>query len=752
MLPKLLFLAVISPLLAAFLVPYWNSQTAYIHTGLELARVFILICSFLIIASIHKQSFQINIILGLGFLLVAIFDLFHIFYHQSFPWSYPGYYDLSTRYWILARLTEALVFLSVTKSFGRNINIYLGSALAVFCALGIGLIIRNHPELFPVLLHEESGLTPVKIVSEYLTVALYLIGIFFLLRKARLNDQAVVYNYLIIALLFSIPAEICFTLFTNITDYSMVLGHVLKIFSSYFIFRGVFVSSVTFPYNELKNTQKKMYRIFNHFPMALVFFDQESKITFVNTRAQDILGCSEKEIINLTADAFLLKFSFKRWDTENLSQNEIFSPNNANSKRYLYDIVDAAGHKRIIELRRESLGKHGYIYLFEEAKKEQELTDLQLQTKTLMDSLDSAVLLCTKTNLVIGYNQKALEILRVREQDLLDKNLIELLKTLIRTTGEYEFLTNNNWANKTKSRQPFELSYIDENNEKRHLSGSICPVQNVEGEITGSIVVFCDITETERMHQILLEQEKLAVLGQTAAGIVHEIKNPLTSIKGFNQMIMAKTKEKTTKKFAEIINEEIEALNMVISDFLAFAKPRKPVIKELILSDLVKSVQAIIEPQLFIKGIEFELVLPETEHRVLVDDAQLKQVVLNLVKNAVEALETVENPKLSIILELLEESGEMKISVKDNGKGIPQELQDKIGTPFFTTKEKGTGLGLSICHQIIKENNGKLTFVSEPNKGTTFCIFLPCAESCKPNLNAKNDQPREQIVAPPKTT
>jgi len=739
MLPKFLLLAVLSPLLAAFLTPFWSSQTAYVHTGLELIRLFIIICSFLIVFSVHKQNDQINVIIGLGLLMVGIFDLFHIFFHQDFSWSNPDYYDLSVRYWILGRFMEALVFLAAAKTCGRNINTYLGAAVAILSALGLSLIVLKYRELFPVLLSENSGLTPLKIVLEYIIIALYLLSIFFLFRKARLNAQAVVYNYLLIALFFAIPAEICFTLYNHITDYSLILGHVLKIFSYYFIFRGIFVSSVTFPYNELKTTQKKMKRIFNHFPMALVCFDQESKITFVNTRAQNILGCPAKDIINLTVNAFLLKFNFKWWNTEELPPNEDISQNNTTSKRYLCDIVDSTGRKRILELRIESLGQHGFIYLFEEAKKEQELTNLQLQTKTLMDSLDSAVLLCTKTNLVIGYNHKALEIMRVRERDLLGKNLIELLKTLTSTAEDYEFLANNNWENKKKCRQPFELEFLGDNKEKRYLSGSICPVLNVEGELTGSIVVFRDITETEKMYQILLEQEKFVALGQTAAGIVHEIKNPLTSIKGFNQMILARTKEDITREFSEIIHEEIESLNMVISDFLAFAKPRKPVVKELILSDLVKSIQAMIEPQLFMKGIDFELVLPEKEYKVLVDDAQLKQVVLNLVKNAVEALEAVENPKLWIILELLEESGEMKIGIKDNGKGIPKEYHDKIGTPFFTTKEKGTGLGLSICHQIVKENKGKLTFESEVNKGTTFCILLPCAESCKLNLNTKTD-------------
>lgn len=735
MLPKLLLLAVLSPLLAAFLVPFWSSQTACFHTGLELIRLFVLICSFLIITSIHKQNTQFNIRIGLGFLMVSIFDLFHIFHHQGFPWSNPGYYDLSIYYSFLARFTEALVFLTVTKTFRRNINffIYVGITVASLGALGISLIVLKYREFFPVLLSVSSGVTTVKIILDYSIITLFLLGAFFLFRKIRSNNRYLIYNYFLLALIFAVPAQVCFTLYTHITDYVIILGHVLKIFSSYFIFRGIFVSSVSFPYNELKTTQKKMNRIFNHFPMALVCFDQETKITFVNTRAQNILGCLEKDLINLTANAFLLKFNFNWWNTENLPRSK------GNFRRYLCDIVDSRGNKRILDLRIESLNQHGFIYLFEEAKKEQELTNLQLQTKTLMDSLDSAVLLCSKNSLVIGYNQRALEILQVREGDLLGKNIIEFLKTLTSNTGECEFLARHNWESQTKCLRPFELSFLDNKKERRYISGSICPVLNVEGEINSFIMVFRDTTETKRMYQILLEQEKFSALGQTAAGIVHEIKNPLTSIKGFNQMILARTKEDITREFSEIINEEIESLNMVITDFLAFARPRKPVVKELILSDLVKSIQAMVEPQLFMKGIEFELVLPFTEQKVLVDEGQLKQVILNLVKNAIEALESIENPKISLILELLGESGEMKICVKDNGKGIPQEYQDKIGTPFFTTKEKGTGLGLSICYQIINENKGKLTFESEPNKGTTFCILLPCAGSCELNLDAKTD-------------
>jgi len=283
----------------------------------------------------------------------------------------------------------------------------------------------------------------------------------------------------------------------------------------------------------------------------------------------------------------------------------------------------------------------------------------------------------------------------------------------------------------SQNAERFEFSILNFNQEKKILTGSLSPVSNVENEIIGYILVASDITEREEIRSHMEQQEKLAVLGQMAAGIVHEIKNPLTTIKGFNQIILKKTKEASTREYADIIEDEVNQVNTVVTDFLAFARPRKPSLKEISINELFKSIEIMIETQLFIKRILFELKLPSVEHTVLVDDSQIKQVIINIIKNAIDALETVENPKLNINVNFLKNNGEMKISIKDNGRGISAQDIMKLGTPFFTTKEKGTGLGLSICYQIIKENNGIITCESKLNEGTTFNIVLPCTERCQ---------------------
>lgn len=231
------------------------------------------------------------------------------------------------------------------------------------------------------------------------------------------------------------------------------------------------------------------------------------------------------------------------------------------------------------------------------------------------------------------------------------------------------------------------------------------------------IVDSIDITEQVEAEKLLRQSEKLALIGELSAGVVHEIKNPLTSIKGFLQLMKAGTIK--TNDYISILNTEVERIEQIANDLLGFAKPKEDM-KELDMNNIVKDVVFLLKPQAKNKNINLRCNSLNDSAIVFGDKTQLKQVLVNLVKNAIEA--SADNQKVEI--DCFRDKGKVIVQVKDNGCGIPKEYLDKVGESFFTTKEKGTGLGLMVTQKIITNHKGNISIQSEVDKGTIFTIEL----------------------------
>ncbi|MEH7179375.1 ATP-binding protein [Neobacillus vireti] len=229
-----------------------------------------------------------------------------------------------------------------------------------------------------------------------------------------------------------------------------------------------------------------------------------------------------------------------------------------------------------------------------------------------------------------------------------------------------------------------------------------------------------DITERKKQtEQLLQKSEKLALLGQMAAGIAHEIRNPLTSIKGFVQLFKT---EKHQDEYYDIVLSELDRINDIVGEFLVLAKPTAAVFTESDVKELIKDVVILINSQSILNNVqifvEFECDLPKISCEV----NQLKQVFLNLLKNAIDAMPDGGNIDVKVKAKA---EGKISIQISDQGIGIPKERIPTLGEPFYTTKEKGTGLGLMTCYKIIESHNGQLMISSEINQGTTIEIILP---------------------------
>jgi len=237
-------------------------------------------------------------------------------------------------------------------------------------------------------------------------------------------------------------------------------------------------------------------------------------------------------------------------------------------------------------------------------------------------------------------------------------------------------------------------------------------------------------SDLEQAQERLIKTEKLASLGQLAAGVAHEINNPLSTITMFSHLIRD-TLEKGDQRYEDIqlIIDEANRTKDIVQGLLSFARERVLRPGQTNINDLLEEILGLIINQSLFHNIKIEKVFEPNLATTYADGTQLKQVFLNIVLNAAQALNG--NGIIKIVTEQIIGNGHLKIMITDNGPGIPSDIMSKLFDPFFTTKEKGTGLGLAISYGIIERHMGEINVQSEPGKGTTFSISMPILEDAE---------------------
>lgn len=229
-----------------------------------------------------------------------------------------------------------------------------------------------------------------------------------------------------------------------------------------------------------------------------------------------------------------------------------------------------------------------------------------------------------------------------------------------------------------------------------------------------------DITERRRMEYSLRQSEKLAAIGGLAAGIAHEIRNPLTGISGSIQLLSQAIQSEDDRKLMRIILREIDRLNGLISEFLDFSKPEVPPAGTVELSQLVNEVVSQVRMMKILQDPFKEELEIEDKIKIVGDRDKLKQALLNIFINAVQAMDKGSNNVLFVRLE--KNDDEIKLKIRDNGCGMKEDTRKRLFEPFHTTKPKGTGLGLAITHKILESHGAKVFVESELNRGTEFTL------------------------------
>ncbi|MBW7476619.1 PAS-domain containing protein [Paenibacillus oenotherae] len=260
----------------------------------------------------------------------------------------------------------------------------------------------------------------------------------------------------------------------------------------------------------------------------------------------------------------------------------------------------------------------------------------------------------------------------------------------------------------------------------RHLLVTVTYGDQLDGDYLFSVK---DVTEFKQIEQTAYQNDKLAMLGKIAAAIAHEIRNPLTSIRGFIQLLKPLLLQLGKEEYARIILAEIDRANDIIYEFLNSSKPSAPMKQKVFINSLLKEVIMLCESEALMKGCGINLESYDQDLAISIDVKQVKQVILNIIRNAMDAIGEVDPEHLGRIDVITRrEDSFAEIKIRDNGKGMDTTTLSRLFDPFFTTKVAGTGLGLSVSYRIIRNHGGSIRVTSNPGEGTEFNIYLPLVE------------------------
>ncbi|MEG9911783.1 ATP-binding protein [Bacillus paralicheniformis] len=464
--------------------------------------------------------------------------------------------------------------------------------------------------------------------------------------------------------------------------------------------------------NELNTLKNDLNNLLTSTNIAAVFLDQELKL--FTPEAANMFDL-KKEDLSRPADKLTERFNYKEYADDikrTLYENktvvkEFEMPNGG---WYTVKMIPYYASGKKVE---------GIVVTFTN------VTELKMTNEALhissqaIDQSPANILLTSVDGSVTYANKRFCRMLEKHLDDLIGGDVFNIYRKHFHCDDLNRFwkhvLDKKPWSG--------ELNYQDREQQDRWEQISLIPVEDSAGNVHQVMLISEDITNQKRSEKMLMKSEMLSAVGQLAAGIAHEIRNPLTSLKGFLQLMIQS--KKYQKDYAEVMMSEFIRLEAIINEFLVLAKTKSTTFDPVQVNSIVEDVCMVLESQAVLNNVRIEKQLSGDLPEILAVSNELKQVFLNILKNAIEAMEDAEG---FITIRSYYEKDSVFITFEDQGKGISKDVLEKLGEPFYTTKEKGTGLGLMVTFKIIENHGGSIHFESEEGKGTTVKLKLPIKE------------------------
>ena len=360
-----------------------------------------------------------------------------------------------------------------------------------------------------------------------------------------------------------------------------------------------------------------------------------------------------------------------------------------------------------------------------------EVQNAKIYNETLLENLTTGVIAAGTDERITVFNNETVQLTELNAREIINHSIDKLppaLRDALRTTL------------RTGESQENNEILLDAGDQGVIVRASTSIFRGEDRQVLGALMVLTDLTPLKRLELLIRRSDRLASLGTLSAGMAHEIKNPLVSIKTFAQLLPQRYQDSDFREaFSKLIGHEIERIDSLVNQLLRFARPAKPDLKPTHVHEVLEKSLQLIGHRLYDHDIKLARFLEANVDTISADADQLEQVFLNFFINAMEAMK--HGGELSVstqthtgeewVAPIAHGNGEARevlhITIRDTGEGIQSEHIQHLFDPFFTTKDYGTGLGLSVVHAIIQEHGGQIEVESELEKGTAFHILLPLA-------------------------
>lgn len=354
---------------------------------------------------------------------------------------------------------------------------------------------------------------------------------------------------------------------------------------------------------------------------------------------------------------------------------------------------------------------------------EEELASTESRYRDIIEHSADAIISIDNDGKITSWNQGAEEmfgwdrgeivgshIARIVPDDLLEQRELEFIEFSMRYRG---YVRN------------YETERLHKQGHRVLVNLTESFVRDRDGEIMGRSQIMRDLTELKIKEQQIQHSERLATVGHMAAGVAHEVGNPLTAISSLVQICQRKTEDPFIQEQLSKVRSHIRRITKIVRDLVDFSRPSALESEKVQINEIIKSAVGLMKHDARCRNVAFELSLSPGLPRITCVPDQVHQVLVNILLNAVDAMENEKNPQVEIVTR--RSDSVIELSIRDTGVGISEEVQNRIFEPFYTTKEvgRGTGLGLSVSHGIITKMGGTITVDSEQGEGAEFIIKLP---------------------------
>lgn len=458
------------------------------------------------------------------------------------------------------------------------------------------------------------------------------------------------------------------------------------------------------------------WNLYFMYPMILV--NVEKSVTLYNHSFVTLLGYKEDQLTNKPIDE-IVQFDVSTSAVfENAhKQASEFSLHNSRIA-YATSISDQKIPMEyfVINIKGQS---QAYMIVFRQIE-EAAQNLFQRFSKTFLQDVNLGVILINSEYCLVEISEMACKILGLEKDEIVGKSMevvfasVPIEYQLVQRTLLDGIIVRNHAVSWTNNQKRYEL-LLDSN-----------VLRDDDGRIVGAYLFFKDVTNLRSLEEQVQRSDRLSMIGQIAAGTAHEIRNPLTSIKGFLQLFRNSFKGRGMVReqgYVDLMLAEITRVNELLNEFLMLSKPKNVKYQPTNISHVLLNILPIIQGEALLHTVQLEYIPHPNLPLVVADKEMLKQVFLNICKNGIEAM-TDGGGTLTVTEKVDQDERYVWIEIHDSGPGIPSYVMDKIFDPFFTTKDNGTGLGLSVCQRIIHDVGGSIRVASK-GFGTSFTICIP---------------------------